>query len=476
MSGIGRRRALALLAGAPASLACKRQRAPKIEEVWDEVPSPESTEALAALSPPWPPPTVARLDSGLTTFWLHEPDNPAFHARVLLPTRDAEGQPLSAAATAVVGDYMRRALTRRAANRGGVVALEHGPDRLELVVHGSDDDAPALLSALARTLDPRLAARPLDNTRSRLEDRLADTQPHSIALGALVAQLLGRPRSTVRVGPSALASIDSDSLVAAWQAVTDPRRGVLVVHAGTNGEDARKPLRELSDRWHGLGRAEVEPSAVTRLRGPAPRTDGKGRLLAEPAAAIQVVGGADPGRAVLVLGRVVKTATAQARSLARLAQRLTQEELDARLTVAGPHALFVASVEVSSRDADGSVSEAVDVLSELATRRQPRQRLFQAAELWLGARVVQASLDGEDWTSLWAEAMDLADADSDIAGALAADARAMLEPDAEALLAWQREWLDPRGGAPGWSWAVAGAEDRHLRRLARIAPLSHDRA
>jgi hypothetical protein len=103
--------------------------------------------------------------------------------------------------------------------------------------------------------------------------------------------------------------------------------------------------------------------------------------------------------------------------------------------------------------------------------RQPRQRLYQAAQLWLGARVVQASLDGEDWTALLSEAMDLSVRDEDVVGALARDAGSMLEPDPEALQAWMRRWLDPRSGEPGWRWVVAGATDRDLRRLERITPL-----
>src|SRR5690606_9569588 len=177
------------------------------------------------------------------------------------------------------------------------------------------------------------------------------------------------------------------------------------------------------------------------------------------------------GKAVLVLGRVLPTPTAEARSLARLAQRLLQEELDARLQIRGDVAVFVLRVPLPGRDAEGAATEAIDALSSLAGSRQPQQRLFQAAQLWLGARVVQASLDGEDWTALWSDAIDLADRDEDIAGALAQDAGSMLEPDPEALQAWLRRWLDPRGGEPGWRWVVAGASSRALRQLDRITPV-----
>ena len=79
--------------------------------------------------------------------------------------------------------------------------------------------------------------------------------------------------------------------------------------------------------------------------------------------------------------------------------------------------------------------------------------------------------DGEDWTALWSESIDLANDDADVPRALAVDATAMLEVDAEAMQAWQQQWLDPRRGTPGWQWVVAGADADVLRRLSKLAPI-----
>lgn len=460
--------ALAAMLGA---VGCKRQRAPRVEEVWDLAPTVEMTEALGSLAPPWPAPTRAVLESGLATFWLHEPDVPVFHARLLIPTVERNGESPTLAATTIVAEHVREVLTRRLAALGVAVELDHGPDRFEVAVHGHGQDADTILAGLATAFDPAPPTAGLERARAQLADRIRAVAPDEAATAELVAGLLGRPLDTQRLDPKALRGMPAEVLEDAWRTLADPRRAVLVVHAGTSAEDKKDALRNLSDRWHGVGRRELAPSAVDRLRtDPAP-VGGEGRLLSAPAAPIDVARSPHEGSPVLVLGRVIPTESVKNRSLARLAQRIVAQELDARIVIAGDRAVFIARVSLSSRDPDGSATKAVDVLSTLARTRQPQQRLFNAAELWLGARVVQASLDGEDWTALWSEAMDLADTDEGIATALAADAATMLEPDAESLKAWQEQWLDPRGGEAGWTWNVAGADAKLLRRLSRIAPI-----
>jgi hypothetical protein len=172
---------------------------------------------------------------------------------------------------------------------------------------------------------------------------------------------------------------------------------------------------------------------------------------------------------------VIPTPTAADRGAARLAQRLAQEQIDMNVVVAGARTLMLVRVPLTPADPDGRARRAIEELRSIALTRQPRQRLFQAAQLWLGARVVQASLGGEDWTALWSEAVDLAMRDSDIGLALARDAHAMLELDPDALATWQKKWLDPIAGEPGWQWVVAGADEAALSRLARAATLDRGR-
>lgn len=470
------RRALVLVLAAAALLAaapgCKRKTAPKVEEVWDEAPAVGHAEALARLAPPWPDPTRAMLDSGLVTLWLHEPHAPVTHLRVLLPTGNDEALQ-SAALASVLQAHLEEALRSRGRNRGVAVEARTAPDRIELVAHCAVEDTARALELLAGVLGARTPQAGLEAARTAVLAELpAKPSADERAMAAMVEALLERPPGSERAEKAAVEALDAETLVAGWQALVDPRRAVLVVHSGASAGDHRPALRQLAERWRGKGRRAVPPSAVARLRsGPAPKAaEGGGRLLAAPAVPLEVLSGPADG-AVLVLGRVLPTPTAQHRSLARLAQRLLQEELDARLVLRGDVAIFVLRVPLSSGSADASATAAIDALGAMARARQPQQRLYQAAQLWLGARVVQASLDGEDWTALWSEAIDLSGRDEDVVGALARDAGSMLEPDPEALQAWLERWLDPRGGEPGWRWLVAGASERELRRLARITPL-----
>lgn len=452
--------------------SCKRQSLPEVEGVWDDEPTAAQTEAIANLAPPWPAPVRITLDNGLLGFWLHEEDAVAFHARLLFPTARGKGS-VAAAQVAVVTEMLRDSLERRLSRYDVTVEVTHGPGRVELAAHGRHDDALIILRGIGSALSLRDPATGLLAARDRLTKEIDPPDADELAASTLASHLLGLAPSTERIDPAALARLDRREVARAWESLTDPREAVLVVHAGRAAPEAQAELRRLSERWSGAGRKKVERSAIARLRRSGPVPPPSSRLLADPPAPVRTIEASDGP--VMFLGRVIPTRDPMARSLARLGQRVLQEELDARLSIAGDHALFVVRVPLLSRDPDRSAEEAVDTLSELARTRHQRQRLFQAAQLWLGARVVQASLDGEDWTALWSESMDLADRDEDIRLALARDAHAMLEPDADALKEWLSKWFDPRTGEPGWAWVVAGTDNRIERRLSRIAPVEREK-
>ncbi len=461
---IGRRPLL--LGAVAATFACKRTRAPKVTEVWDEEPVPEQAEAIGALAPPWPAPVRGQLDSGLLTFWLHEAGATATHVRLLVSTAHDGGVP--AAATAAVADYIRAEWQRRTLKQGVVVRLEHGPDRFEIVASGAEPTLSSTLAALGSLLSARTPAG-LDGARVRLEHDATARTTAELATSATVATLLGTDDTLDRERLKALSRARLGEL---WPTITDPRGAVLIVHAGRTAEDAKPELRKLAGAWHGLGRRALVDQATARLqRATAPESTGT-RLLSAPVTAVRVVPGDARGPGVLALGRVLELGRARDRSIARLAQRVAQEELDASLTLAGDVGVLVVRTSITRGAPDRDLQRAVEQVAAFAQTRQPRQRLFQAAQLWLGARVVEASLAGEDWTGLFAKAIDLADKDAEIAGALARDAQTMLALGPEELQTWTKKWLDPRTGTPGWAWSAAGLDDTAKAKIGKVAQVS----
>lgn len=459
---ITRRHTMLGLAAALAS--CKRRQQSKVAEVWDEEPVPEQSEALAALAPPWPAPTRGTLDDGLVSFWLHEPGAVMAHVRLLLPTAGVTPEHV-----AVAGEYLRFEWQRRLQKQGVSVQLQPGPDRLEVCASGPGDRLAAVLAQLGNTL-ARSSTNALEGARGRLAGGDARPSNLELATAATVAQLLGH-HDLVRA--DRLRGLGRTALLEQWQRLAEPRRGVLIVHAGTTAEAAKPELRKLSELWRGSERSDAIAGAIERLRArDEPPANTGTRLLAAPPTSLSYVDGSPGGAgAILVLGRTLPLPDANTRALARLAQRVAQEEIDASLVVAGDLAVWIVAAVVSRTAIERDLGEHVSELAALASTRQPRQRLFQAAQLYLGARVVEASLGGEDWTRLFAQSIDLAESDAQIAGAMAKDAAAMLAATPAALETWTRSWLEPRKGEPGWTWSVAGLDASARTQAAKLVPL-----
>lgn len=464
---ISRRRDLLAALACSAMVGCKRNRSPVVAEVWDEEPVIGRAEALGALSPPWPSPIRGQLDDGLIMFWLHEADATGMAVRVLVPTIDPEGP--SADIIATIAEHLRFDWQRRVQKLGVAVTLAHGPHRFEVVAHGSESQLTATLAALRATL---AATNPpgIEGARDRVVERIGGRTNRELAAAATIARLVGFDDA---IDPARASKLARAVLHEQWTAIVDPRRCVLLVHSGLTADAAKVDLRRLAEGWRATGRkgdAFVDQATRrTRLRAlpDAPRT----RLLADPAAPV-VVAPAGAGRSTLAIARTIPLATPADRAMARLAQRIAQEELEASIVIHGDHAVWLVTAAISSTAPEDDLSRTVGAMAELANTRHPRQRLFGAAQLWLGARVVEASLAGEDWTQLFASAIDLADNDVQIAGALAKDAVAQLGTSGDALEAWTRKWLQPRTGEPGWTWSVAGLDAAATKRIARVTPVA----
>ncbi|HLT39644.1 MAG TPA: hypothetical protein VK034_25345 [Enhygromyxa sp.] len=424
----------------------------------------------SVLAPPWQPPLIAQLDNGAMLHWLRERDNPAFHVRVLLPT-SIDADKLSAAAAASVMQAIELRLGARV-RRIPDARLDIGsrPGRIELALHGRDADAEALLEALAETLadagDPKL----LTVAQGKVLARHREADASTLATAGLIAELLGHPLNHEYASKQDLVDLTKNRLERAWSMLVDPRDALIIVHSGRDPEDetVSAAVARLGTRWKG-GLGSGKPSVTVRLRAEPPKKLPDTFVLTETRPASMRVFTGEPdrgGRAVVMIGRIIPTPTIEERALARISQRLMQEQLDARLLVAGPISVLAVRVRVSASDPILSIQRVVDRMRAFGAEAQPGNRIDQAANLWLGARVVEASLTGEDWTSLWSESIDLAGSDREIFVALARDAQTMLELDPERVREYMARWFDPQAGEPGWVMVGAGIDDDFRAKLA----------
>lgn len=483
---MSRRAALLLALGLALVPACKRRETQKVQ-IFDEATPPALTEALGALAPPWPAPERVVLGDGLLVHWLREPESPAVHLRLLFPTAHLkpvhQGAPAFIAARAVAHEL--EALASRLAIR---VELAVRPGRFEVAIHGVDAELTALLAALGDVFTAELAG-PLARARKVALTELRPLDSEAIALASLTNMLLGTPLAAERIAHADVQDVLDITAQHAWEALTDPRRAILVVHAGDALEQHEPALEELAGRWRqrvGLiasGDASAEPQALVRLRGEAPPRPPALHLKKAPIAPLTRLDPAARGRGTLVLARAIDTPNARDRSLARLVQRRLQEELDVRLSVQGGLSLLTihvplnaagrgkppadpleqtepeAAAEPTAEDPlTRRVRRELTVIRDFLRERPLAQELLGAAQLWLGARMVAASLAGEDWTGLWSEALDLSTADGEIAAALARDAQTMLAATPDDAAAFAARWLDLETSEPGWAWVVVGPE------------------
>ncbi|NVB40577.1 hypothetical protein G6O69_22240 [Pseudenhygromyxa sp. WMMC2535] len=464
---------IACLIGATFGGGCRCKGETLAPIVFDENEDREPIDPAHVLAPPWQAPAIAQLDNGALLHWLREVDSPAFHLRVLLPT-SIHAERLTAAEVAVALEALELRLSARLRRIGGVkLALRSRPGRVELAVHGRDVDAEAVIAAVADSLADAGNPKLLSVAQGKVLAARAEVEPATVAAAALIATLTNRPLEHELIIKDGLIDLSKGREERSWSLLTDPRDATIIVHSGLSLEDEgiAQSVAYLSERWHArLALRSGEPSVTARLRGQdhVPRKPAQTWLMTESSPAAMSVYAGEPGRGgrgEVMLGRLIPTPTAKQRILIRLCQRLMQEELDARLIDAGPISVFAVRVRISPDDPVRSLTRIIERIQAFGGELHPRDRVEQAARLWLGARVVAASLQGEDWTALWSESIDLASEDREIFTALAREAEEMLAVEPEDLREAFAQWFDPRGGEPGWVWVGAGIDEAMATKL-----------
>jgi hypothetical protein len=472
MNGLHKHRlvlAAAIGFGLAGGCRCKEETLAPVD--FDVASNREPVDPSRVLAPPWQPPLVAQLDNGGLMHWLREQDNPAFHLRVLLPTTTKHDK-LTAAATAAALEAIQLRLEPRLRRIADArMDITSRPGRVEIAIHGRSVDAELLIDALSETFADAGNPKVLAVAQGKVLARHRDAGPSALAAAGLASALLGHPLANEYASKQDLVDLSKNRLEKGWSLLTDPRDAVILVHGGRQPDEPAisEAVARLGSRWKGpLGFGSGKPSITARLRHEPPKKPRNTFLLTQQQAASMRVFPGKPergNRAVVMLGRLIPTATPEERTLARMAQRLLQEELDVRLLNAGPVSLLAIKVRVSPGDPVASLKTIIDRIHAFVAITQPRNRLDSAANLWLGARMVEASLTGEDWTALWSESIDLAGDDREIFAALAKAAQSMLELQPEQVQAYMGKWFDPQAGEPGWVWVAAGVDDNFRQKL-----------
>lgn len=428
--------------------------------------------------PEWPQPETFTLDNGALVQWLTEPASSGSHVRLLVPMEPAKGDrkpPITTAQAAVIARGLELDLRRRGKSLGVRVSLRAAPGRFEISIHGGPEQVGELLTLLAVSAGNRRPARRLDSAQGKLVSSLRAPSIRTLAAAHLTSRLLERPLE--RDFASTQDVLEVEQPEALFPRLLDPSKSVLIVHANEGHEAFEAELAALADIWEQntglLGASKPRETVLGRVRQEIDRPRARGVLRGERARPLFAV--PDPNaskgdRAVVMYGCLVDTPTAEDRAKARLSQRLLQEEFDARLVVFGEVSLFAVRFTLPKNDAQEKVVRELDELQEALEAEDRPERLATAAKLWLGARIVEASLDGEDWTRLWAESIDVAESDAGIGAALTAEASAMLDATPESLRKWRLANLDPRK-QHGWNWVVAGASPQQLDDLAALIDL-----
>lgn len=463
-SRVGLFASCALLLATQGACRNRKQALPPVQ--FDPVAAAELSEGDRHAAPVWSEVERQLLANGLLVHGLHEASSPDLHLRLLLPT-STNPKKLDALSTAVALGAIEAELKRRLRGLKFGVATSYGPGRVEIIIRASERDAARVLDRVGLAL----AREPSDAAVGKLlqvqASQMRQLPPASAATAFVLARLLDLPPSHLLPIAS---QADKQSAKRAWRALTDPRESVLVVHSGAKLEALAGGLDALARRWKADGVAFRAPSqdADRRLRPDAVPKPGSGHLLTAPASRLWVLDELPTpasGGGKIVLGRLISTPTPELRARARLAQRLLQQRVDARLIVAGPVSVLLVVGRVSASDPLTYIKRLVEDIDSLSKEPIAPERMTQASRLWLGARVVQASLEDEDWTGLWSEALDLSLEDGEAGIALARDAKFMLETTPAQLQAFAETWLRPRHDEGGWVWALAGASEKTIAAL-----------
>jgi hypothetical protein len=431
----------------------------------------------------WPPILQTEAANRVWLEWLSEPAATSFHLRILLATAPHRSE-IQAAAVACLALALDARLKQRALRRNITTEVLHRPDRIELALHGPADDLDTALNLVARILAEKKPLRLLQSAKGRLAADLVD-DPLRDQLAQDQAAALGLAREQIAFNRATLTSLDDRELEEAYAKLTEPANAWMIVHAPSKPEQHLVALRQATATWKSrtlFNRSSGD--AYTRFRPAlvAPKKESV-RLIDAPWNFVDTL---HDERVTLIATTLVPLADAKSAAALTLLQRLLQEQLDVRLTRSSDRALLTWRLDLpnQSESASEAFKEAMSTFAQLTHSEVDPAHIRQSATLWLGARMVAASLSDDDWTQLWSESFDLVIAPQTLlsskarptseqlarmqAHALALETSVIESTTSAQLKAVAQTFVDPWQAKAAWTWTFVGGSPKVRSALNKV--------
>lgn len=403
--------------------------------------------------PPWGKNAVETLPNQAQLVWLAQKDRPRMDLRLVIPLPGPKEKALPAPAVEIVLSLLERQLRYRARSAKLRLSRTDLPGRTEFALHGRADQFRHAAFLIGHGFSAKPNKKLLSETQGAFVASWVDN-PIDHATRDQISTLLSIKPSTLYGSSKDFAKLRSKDLARAWTRLTDPRRCTLIVHSDAQTPEDKRSLQALSEQWERSGNNSKTPLArlFTPSKALAKLPNAQNSLRQTPITSVPTRLTSPTGRITWLVSRRLSLPTAKDRAFARLAQRTLQHQFDVRLVIHQKTGLWQIRKDLSP-EPERAALELRNFLGDLDQALHERLvpgRARQAARTWLGARLVQNSLEGADWTALWSESLDLASSPKAIPSALQINGKEMIQADIKAFENWMGQNIDPSLARGPW--------------------------
>lgn len=461
-------RGLGLALGLGLCLTGCRNKETMAPIVLGEAQTPSDLAGDERFGPPWGKNAVTTLTNQAQLVWLSQKDRARMDLRLVIPLPGPKDPSLRAPAVEIVLSLLERQLRYRARSAKLRLSRSDLPGRSEFALHGRVDQFRHAAFLIGHGFSAKPNKKLLSETQGAFVASWVDN-PIDHATRDQISKLLSIAPNTLYGSSKDFAQLRSKDLAQAWTTLTDPRRCTIIVHSGKQTPEDKRSLQALGEQWDRSGKATKTPLA--RLFAPAnplPKLSNAQKSLRQtPITAFPTRLSSPTGRITWLVSRRLSLPTAKDRAYARLAQRTLQHQFDVRLVIHQKTGLWQVRKDLSPEPelAALEMRKFLGDLDEALHERLVPGRARQAARTWLGARLVQNSLEGSDWTALWSESLDLSSVPKGIPGALQKNGSEMTQADIKAFEAWMGKTIDPSLARGPWISQLIFAQESTVNAL-----------